>query len=669
MGSRCIFNNLTVGCWNIQGVMEKVNSSKINKIEDPIFEKILKKFDILCLQETHLSQDDDVPKFDGYVPIPHCRKLSGNNRYFGGMLVYIKTSIRSGARIRRNFDDDALEVTLLKNFFGLGKDFKILFTYASPINSCYTKARTTNILDKIETQFIDDGNNFIIVGDLNGRTKLAEDFVRDDLDDHSPINVPFYTKDTYLERQNMDGHTIDSQGKLILEICKNSRLRILNGRTVGDTSGKYTRYPVNIFDKPSVIDYALCSESLLQDILSFTVLPFNGMSDHCCISLKIKTNDLRNNILHTKHIEEKEQVKGKVRKYIYNYDKKRKHIYEKSLQDDKNIEILGTLLDRTQINSENIDEGISQLNDILLRAARKSCFIKRFKSQQKHNIRKTQNWFNKECKARRDILRQSSKMLSSTPFDKIKRQQFLKARSTYKKVCRQAEKAYRYNLTNKLKEIGKKDPKTFWNIINKMNNWGKTQTDTADNIASDKWVRHFEGLLNDKNFTKTSSRMQTNGNTFDPTLDGRISEKELKEGLAQLKVGKAPGPDEILGEYLKIFGHSFEDILLKLIRIIFAEHIYPSKWNVNFLKPIYKKGNTTDPDNYRGLAIGSAFGKLFSIILLNRLMKYIEQKQLISPNQIGFMKGSGTPDHIFLLQTIVEKVVKKNKKKIICGFY
>ena len=51
-------------------------------------------------------------------------------------------------------------------------------------------------------------------------------------------------------------------------------------------------------------------------------------------------------------------MKGKVRIYIYSYDKKRKHNYEK---------ILGTLLDRTQINSENIDDGISQLNDILLR--------------------------------------------------------------------------------------------------------------------------------------------------------------------------------------------------------------------------------------------------------------------------------------------------------------
>ena len=668
MVSRCIFNNLTVGCWNIEGAMEKVNSSKLNKIEDPVFKNILKTFDILCLQETHLSQDDDTPNCNGYVSIPHCRKLSGNNIYFGGMLVYIKTSIRSGARIRRNFDDDALEITLLKNFFGLDKDIKILFTYASPINSCYTKARTTNMLDKIETHFIDGGDNFIIMGDLNGRTKLGEDFVRDYSDDHSPINVPFYKKDSYLKRRNMDDHIIDAQGKLILEICKNSTLRILNGRTIGDTSGKFTRYPVNLFDKPSVIDYAICSQSLLEEIPYFMVLPYNGMSDHCCISLKIKTNVLRNNLPHTKGIEEKAEVNNSVSKHRYTYDKRRKHIYEKSLQDDGNIKILSRLLDRTQINSENIEEGISQLNDILLRAAKKSCFIKRFKSQRKHKKDNTNNWFNKECKARRDILRQYSKNLSITPFDRTKRQRFLTARSTYKKVCKKAEKTYRRNLTDKLKEIGHNDPKTFWSIISRMNNWGKNQTDPADNITIDKWVRHFEGLLNDKTTTKTSSHTQTNGNTFDPILDGRISYKELKEGLAQLKVGKAPGPDEILGEYLKIFGNSFGSILLKLIRFIFAEHIYPSKWNVNFLKPIYKKGEKTDPDNCRGLAIGSIFGKLFSIILLNRLMVFIKQKQLISPHQIGFMKDSGTPDHIFLLQTIIEKVVKKGKKRLYAAF-
>ena len=88
------------------------------------------------------------------------------------MLLFKKCSIRSGSKVPRNFDDDVLEVTLSKNYFGLTKDFKIIFT---PINSCYTKARTINVLDKIETQFIDGDKNFIIMGDLNGRTKLAED--------------------------------------------------------------------------------------------------------------------------------------------------------------------------------------------------------------------------------------------------------------------------------------------------------------------------------------------------------------------------------------------------------------------------------------------------------------------------------------------------------------
>ena len=49
-------------------------------------------------------------------------------------------------------------------------------------------------------------------------------------------------------------------------------------------------------------------------------------------------------------------------------------------------------------------------------------------------------------------------------------------------------------------------------------------------------------------------------------------------------------------------------------------------------------------------------------------MRYIKGKQLISPKQIGFMKNAGTSDHIFLLQTIIAKVVNKNKNKLYTAF-
>ena len=111
---RCIFNNITVWCWNIEGADEKVNSVKMSKLDQPLFQNTLKMFDILCLQETHLSENDNIPEMNGYDATPHCRKISGNNRYFGGMIAYIKTSIRTGIKIGHNFDVDAQEVTLKK---------------------------------------------------------------------------------------------------------------------------------------------------------------------------------------------------------------------------------------------------------------------------------------------------------------------------------------------------------------------------------------------------------------------------------------------------------------------------------------------------------------------------------------------------------------------------
>ena len=142
----------------------------------------------------------------------------------------------------------------------------------------------------------------------------------------------------------------------------------------------------------------------------------------------------------------------------------------------------------------------------------------------------------------------------------------------------------------------------------------------------------------------------------------------MREALNQLKRGEAAGPDKIIGEYLKIFARTHENITLQLVNVIFSERFYPSQWATNFLKPIYKKGSTSDPENFRGLAIGSAFAKLFSFILLNRLVKFIDLKKLISPKPIGYMKGMRTSGHIFFLQTVIEKIVKKNKKKLFVVF-
>ena len=42
----------------------------------------------------------------------------------------------------------------------------------------------------------------------------------------------------------------------------------------------------------SRVDYALCSADLMEEIKRFSVLPFIGLSDHCCISMDIKINNV-----------------------------------------------------------------------------------------------------------------------------------------------------------------------------------------------------------------------------------------------------------------------------------------------------------------------------------------------------------------------------------------
>ena len=105
MSSKCFFNNLTVGCWNIEGIYENVNSVKISKLTQPFFRDILKKHEVLCLQETHVGQDEIIPSIDGYDTIPHCRKISGNSRFFGGILIFAKTCIKNGIKFCHSIDE------------------------------------------------------------------------------------------------------------------------------------------------------------------------------------------------------------------------------------------------------------------------------------------------------------------------------------------------------------------------------------------------------------------------------------------------------------------------------------------------------------------------------------------------------------------------------------
>ncbi|CAG2209036.1 unnamed protein product [Mytilus edulis] len=95
-----------------------------------------------------------------------------------------------------------------------------------------------------------------------------------------------YSIDSHSLRNNLDSKSANKSGKLLIDLCKESGLRILNGRTIGDPLGKCTCITYN---GSSLVDYTLVSSNLLQCIGNFKVSDFTPISDHCPISCSLLT--------------------------------------------------------------------------------------------------------------------------------------------------------------------------------------------------------------------------------------------------------------------------------------------------------------------------------------------------------------------------------------------
>ena len=67
------------------------------------------------------------------------------------------------------------------------------------------------------------------------------------------------------------------------------------------------------------------------------------------------------------------------------------------------------------------------------------------------------------------------------------------------------------------------------------------------------------------------------------------------------------------------------------------------------------------------MAVDPAISKLFSLILLQRLELFSEDKKLLSVAQIAFRRGYMTADHVYLLKTLVTKALR-GKKKLYAAF-
>jgi len=141
-----------------------------------------------------------------------------------------------------------------------------------------------------------------------------------------------------------------------------------------------------------------------------------------------------------------------------------------------------------------------------------------------------------------------------------------------------------------------------------------------------------------------------------------LLQEDIEKEIGSLKSKKSPGPDGIFNEMLKYGGTELNLHLMQLFQQIFKQHTIPKAWKQSIITPLFKKGSKTNPDNYRGITLLNTTLKLFTRVVLRKLLQYIQPRE----EQKGFRKNRSTTDAIFIVRQIAEKAIEFNHTAYLC---
>jgi hypothetical protein len=134
-----------------------------------------------------------------------------------------------------------------------------------------------------------------------------------------------------------------------------------------------------------------------------------------------------------------------------------------------------------------------------------------------------------------------------------------------------------------------------------------------------------------------------------PLVIKTFSTKEIPSIIKALKTKKSYGYDEIYTKVLKISATYTCSPLTHILNKSILSGIFPDRMKFSIVTPIYKKGDKTNPTNYRPISLLTSFSKVFKKALYIRLTDQLETYKLLVGNQFGFRKGIVTEDAIFKL--------------------
>ena len=462
--------------------------------------------------------------------------------------------------------------------------------------------------------------------------------------------------------RNSEDRTFNERGKHLLDFAREANLKILNGATIGDVMGRFTclRYNGN-----SVVDYMLASNSMLSSISFFKVLDFTDFSDHRPIKCRLKiSQNIEYAVIAEKFID---QPQG------YLWDQTTSPMNYREAQDSHVLrEKYESICLSTCSTANDVVTLNEKLIDVITDIANSSLELKKSPKPRKRRGRKPakNKWFDLDCIKSRIELRKACKKYCTTPLNEEIRKSYYIKRKEHKQLIKRKKGAFYYNLNKEIEE----DNNIKWESLKKLQRTRSDQNNGLDLHDFANFYTFFKELYSKQSMSAEKISDHKRATEIlqscpidvetEEILNSNITMEELCKHIAKLKRRKAAAEDKITNELLIYTNPQVKEIILKVFNESLNHGVYP--WNTALITPLHKKGDKSDPNNYRAIAVGSNLGKLFSGILLERLISFRNTYCPDPINQLGFVKDAQTNDHILTLTTCINKYVQGKKRLYTC---
>jgi len=94
---------------------------------------------------------------------------------------------------------------------------------------------------------------------------------------------------------------------------------------------------------------------------------------------------------------------------------------------------------------------------------------------------------------------------------------------------------------------------------------------------------------------------------------------------------------------------------------------FPERFKLAIMRPIHKKGDKNEINNYRPLSLLTTISKILEIIMYKRLAQHFESNKFLTSAQFGFRKGFRIDDAVFSI--LNGTIILLDKQKHVGGIF